>query len=69
MYQKYLIIANKKDKAGINITTHLSQFRENPLISSIGEKPNFDFYLVDDEIIYTENLNFDGRLVFQALSP
>ncbi|MBA7634506.1 hypothetical protein ES703_42092 [subsurface metagenome] len=59
MYKKYLIIASKKDTAGINITTQLSQFRQNPVLSSIGEKPNFDFYLIDDEIIYTENLNLE----------
>ena len=47
MYKKYLIVASKKDRAGINITTNLSQFG------------NFDFYLVNDEIIYTENLNLD----------
>jgi D-aminoacyl-tRNA deacylase len=59
MYQKYLIIASKLDKAGINITTQLSQFRENPLLSSMKEKPSFDFYLVDKEIIYTENLDIE----------
>ena len=47
MYQKYLIVASKKDKAGINITTQLSQFG------------NFNFYLVDDEMIYTENLDLE----------
>ncbi len=47
MYKKYLIVASKKDKAGINITTNLSQFGE------------FDFYLVDEEIIYTENLDLE----------
>ena len=46
-YKKYLIIASKKDKAGINITTHLSQYG------------CFDFYLVEDEIIYTENLDLE----------
>jgi len=59
MYRKYLIVASKKDAAGINITTQLSQFRQNPVLSSIGEKPNFDFYLIDDEIIYTENLDLE----------
>jgi D-aminoacyl-tRNA deacylase len=58
-YKKYLIIASKKDKAGINITTRLSQFRENPLLSSMKQESNFDFYLVDNEIIYTENLNME----------
>ncbi len=59
MYKKYLIIASKKDKAGINITTHLSQFRQNPVLSSMANNPGFDFYLVDDEIIYTKNLNLE----------
>jgi len=45
MYKKYLIVASKLDKAGINITTQLSQFGD------------FNFYLVDKEIIYTENLD------------
>ncbi len=49
MYQRYLIIASKKDKAGINITTQLSQF-------PVGI---FNFYLLDDEIIYTENLDVE----------
>ena len=59
MYQKYLVVASKKDKAGINITTRLSQFRENPLLSSMKQEPNYDFYLVDDEIIFTESLNME----------
>ena len=59
VYQKYLVVASKKDKAGINITTRLSQFRENPLISSMKQGPGFDFYLVDEEIIFTENLNME----------
>ncbi len=59
MYQKYLIIASKKDKAGVNITTQLSQFRENPVFSSMKQSPAFDFYLVDNEIIYTENLDLE----------
>jgi len=57
MYQKYLIVASKLDKAGVNITTQLSQFRQNPLLSSLKESPAFDFYLCDKEIIYTENLD------------
>jgi D-aminoacyl-tRNA deacylase len=59
MFQKYLVIASKKDKAGMNITTHLSQFREIPLLSSWANKPGFDFYLVDEEIIHTKNLNME----------
>jgi D-aminoacyl-tRNA deacylase len=47
MYSKILIVASKLDKAGINITTQLSQFGE------------FKFYLVDKEIIFTESLDLD----------
>ena len=47
MYKKYLIIASKKDKAGINITTALSQYG------------TYHFYLVDDEVIYDKNLDYD----------
>lgn len=59
MYQKYLIIASKLDPAGINITTQLSQFRQNPVILSMRQVPAFDFYLCDKEIIYTENLDLE----------
>jgi len=59
MYKKYLVIASKKDKAGINITTQLSQFRPNPLLESMKNKPSFDFYLVEEEIIFTENLDLE----------
>ena len=51
VYQKYLIIASKVDPAGVNITTQLSQFRENPLLSGMKQGPNFDFYLIDTPII------------------
>ncbi|HEA46320.1 MAG TPA: hypothetical protein ENH99_00890 [Candidatus Pacearchaeota archaeon] len=47
MYEKILIVASKKDKAGVNITTQLSQFGE------------FKFYLVEDEILFTENLDME----------
>src|SRR3989344_1790683 len=47
VYEKFLIVASKLDKAGTNITTQLSQFW------------NFKFYLVDQEIIYTENLDLE----------
>lgn len=51
MYKNYLIIANKGDKAGVNITTELSQFG------------NFNFYLLDDllnnEVIFTDNLDLE----------
>jgi len=58
-YQKYLIVSSKSDLAGANITTQLSQFRPNPLTSSIKSSPAFDFYLVDGEIIQTENLDLE----------
>jgi len=59
-YKKYLIVASKKDKAGINITTHLSQFRKNTLLSGMQKDGvNFDFYLVDESVIFTENLDLD----------
>ncbi|MFA4953102.1 MAG: D-aminoacyl-tRNA deacylase [Candidatus Pacearchaeota archaeon] len=57
-YQKYLIIASKKDPAGVNITTQLSQFR-NPLLSSMKNSPSFDFYLREEEIVSDENLDLD----------
>lgn len=46
MYQKYLIVASKLDKAGTNITTQMSQFGQD-----------YRFYLVDGEIILDENLD------------
>ncbi len=45
MYKTFLIVASKKDRAGINITTQLSKFGE------------FNFYLVDEDILHTENLD------------
>lgn len=59
MYKKYLVVASKKDLAGINITTQLSQFKENPILSSMKDDSSFDFYLVEDEIIFTENLDLE----------
>jgi D-aminoacyl-tRNA deacylase len=60
MYSRYLVIASKKDTAGIAITTNLSQFRKNPVLSSMEkDSTGFDFYLIDEEVIYTENLNLE----------
>ncbi len=56
-YQKYLVVASKKDLAGVNITTQLSQFRENPVLSSMKQGPNFDFYLIDTEIVDDSGIN------------
>jgi D-aminoacyl-tRNA deacylase len=47
MYKKILIVASKLDKAGINITTQLSKFGK------------YDFYLVEKETIFTENLDLE----------
>jgi D-aminoacyl-tRNA deacylase len=58
MYKKYLVVASKKDKAGVNITTALSQFRKNPLLASMDvNKPHFDFYLCEEDVLKTENLD------------
>jgi len=55
-YKKFLIVASKLDKAGINMTTQLSQFQN---ISNEDDSRNFRFYLIDDEIIRTENLDIE----------
>lgn len=47
MYKKYLVIASREDKAGLNIATALSQF----------PSPLFDIELINGETIYTESLN------------
>jgi len=47
MFNKYLIIASKQDLAGINITTHLSQFG------------NYNFYLREEDIISDINLDYN----------
>lgn len=46
MYQKFLIVASKQDRAGINITSQLSKFGD------------FNFYLVEGDILHQENLDF-----------
>jgi len=56
---KYLVVACKEDKAGINITTHLSQYRQNPVLSSMKQESGFDFHLIEKEGIYTENLDLE----------
>lgn len=60
MYSRYLIIASKKDVAGIGITTVLSQFRKSPAMNLFEkESKGFDFYILDEEVIYTENLDLE----------
>ncbi len=58
-YKKFLVVASKKDPAGINITTRLSQFRGNPLLSGMKQEASYDFYLIEDSIIKTENLDME----------
>lgn len=51
MLKRFLIVASKKDLAGTNITTQLSQFG------------TFNFYLVEEDILHNEHLNllkFEG---------
>jgi len=57
MYKKYLIIASKLDQAGMNIALALSQFRENPLLSSMKNEPSFDISLVETEIVDDSGMN------------
>ncbi len=59
MFKKYLIVASRNDPAGMNIINQLNQFRPRQFLNLSSEKPYFDFYLVDNEIIQTENLNSD----------
>ncbi|MFC1682383.1 D-aminoacyl-tRNA deacylase [Nanoarchaeota archaeon] len=60
MYKKFLIIASKQDTAGVNITTQLSQFRKNPLLTTIDKnQKGFDFYLIENSILHEENLDLE----------
>ena len=59
MFKKYLIIASKQDKAGMNIVNQLYQYKENPLMSSMKDKPSFDFYLEEGDILHEENLDVE----------
>lgn len=55
-YPKFLIVASKKDTAGVNMSTQLSQFQNT---SNTSGSEDFRFYLVEDETIYTENLDLE----------
>ena len=46
-YKKFLVVASKLDKAGINITTQLSQFGE------------FKFHLTEKDVLHAENLDLE----------
>src|SRR3989339_861727 len=63
VYKKFLVVASKQDEAGINITTSLSQFQENPLLNTLKDKPSFDFYLIENEIVETKNLDLKNYKV------
>ena len=53
MFKKYLVVASRQDKAGMNITTELFQYLDQH------QKENLDFHLVDDSILDERNLNID----------
>lgn len=57
MFKKYLIIASRKDLAGMNIVNSLTQFRPSPFINLSSNKPYFDIYIVEEDILHEENFN------------
>ena len=59
MYKKFLIIISKQDPAGMNIGNQLNQFRFNPMLNAMKNQASFDFYLVEDSVLYAENLSFE----------
>jgi len=59
MFKKYLIVACKENVAAMNIVNNLSQFRKNPVLSSMQDSSNFDVYLTDEEVLYEENLDLE----------
>ena len=60
MYKKFLILASKQDEAGMNIATQLFQFRKNPVSGILSqEEKYFDIFIVDNSILFEENLNLD----------
>ncbi len=62
MYKKFLILASKRDLAGMNIAEQLLKFKKNlvsGIISRDKEDKFFDIFIVDESILYEENLNLD----------
>jgi D-aminoacyl-tRNA deacylase len=58
MFKKYLVIASKKDPAGMNIINQLVQFRANPVLDVIKNNLiTFDIASIEGDIVYTENIN------------
>ncbi|MEK6926347.1 MAG: D-aminoacyl-tRNA deacylase [Nanoarchaeota archaeon] len=66
MFKKYLVLASKKDKAGMNIITHLLQFKKNPLVNAMADI-GFDIGLVEEEIIQTENLDMQKIIKYDFI--
>lgn len=58
-YKKFLVVASKKDPAGMNIANRLSQFRENPILSGMKNQPGFDSYLVEEDMLHEKNLDLE----------
>lgn len=59
MFKKYLIIASRKDLAGMNIIGQLSQFRPDPFLNLNSNKPWFDLQIVEESILEADNFNHD----------
>lgn len=58
MYNKFLILADKEDLAGVNIASQLSQFAKNPISEVLSKKKRFfDILLVDGSILHEANLD------------
>jgi D-aminoacyl-tRNA deacylase len=57
MYKKYLVIASKKDLAGMNITEQLAQFQTNPMMSAMKDSSAFDIHLIETEIVDGSGIN------------
>ncbi|MEK6848123.1 MAG: D-aminoacyl-tRNA deacylase [Nanoarchaeota archaeon] len=53
MYKNFLILASRKDPAGVNIVTQLAQFQKD------SPQKFFDVVLAENELIYTENINLE----------
>ncbi len=59
-YNRFLVVASKKDAAGMNIITQLGEFRKKPVLQEINlEERGYDIYTVDESIVYTENLDME----------
>jgi D-aminoacyl-tRNA deacylase len=59
MFKKYLIVASKADPAGMNIINQIGQFKPRQFLDFTPNKPFFDLYVIENEIIQTDNLDHD----------